>query len=117
MPCPREKCRRSKTDGYLSSTRTLGRRCHRKPDVPGQDIALKSVWHKCDTCNIKQSVGLYNPLFCGFLGKGSKGISYAVMAFWNCAEGVPVSKSVRQLELSEVTVQALYDRTTIIMAA
>ena len=100
VPCPRQKCLSSTQEGYLSNTKTLGKRCHSDQHAP--DKKLKTVWHRCDSCTIRQHVGLHNPIFAGFIGPGSNGISYAVLAFWNCVEGVAQSVTVRQLNTSEV---------------
>jgi hypothetical protein len=114
VPCPRKKCQDSDCQGYLSSTKTLG--SLRTSKDKGQDINSKTVWHACDVCNVHQSVALYNPIFAGFVGKTSRGVSIAVLAFWNALEGVPQTVTVRQLNIGEQLCQHLYFRANAIMA-
>jgi hypothetical protein len=107
-------------DGLLSDLQgvpcpRVRKRCFN--NVRGPDINLRTVWHKCDRCGVKQLPGLHNPLFAGFMGKGSYGVSYAVWAFWNCVQGVHISVTVRQLNINEKTCLAYYDRGNLIMAA
>ena len=115
VPCPREKCRVSKQEGYLSSKKTLGQRCHN--DEKGHNIELKTVWHRCDTCSVKQQITLHNPIFAGFTGKSAHGVSMALLAFWNCVEGASLVFTIRQLNIHENTCRAYYDRAKVIMAA
>ena len=115
VPCPRRKCQDSKVEGFLSNTKTLGRRIAKNDK--GKDIQLRTVFHRCDSCSVHQHVALHNPLFRGFIGCGSKGVSYAVQAFWNCVEGISPSHSARQFNIGESLCQRYYDRATLIMAA
>ena len=75
VPCPRVKCQSSKTEGFLSSRRVLGKRCW--SNCLGPDIATETVWHRCSVCRVKQSIGLHNPLYRGFCGPSSVGITKA----------------------------------------
>ena len=107
-PCPRQKCQDTEREGYISSTKTLGKLCVH--NSKGEDISLLTAYYSCDVCRTHQSVALYNPIFDGFLGKGAKGVSIAVLGFWNAVEGVPVGITVRQLNISEQLAQHLYFR-------
>ncbi|CAE8642611.1 unnamed protein product, partial [Polarella glacialis] len=115
VPCPRTACKDSSKEGYISSEKVLGRKSVN--NGKGPDIANRIVFHKCDVCGVRQTVGLRSPLFEGFAGKGSCGISYAVLAFWNCVEGVPLFVTVRQLNIGEKLCMAYYHRAATIMAA
>jgi hypothetical protein len=115
VPCPRQVCEDSLKEGFLSSNKVLGKMCFNKGH--SQNICLKTVYHRCDTCGIRQGVHLHNPIFEGFCGKGSLGISCAVLAMWNCVEGVPVSITVRQLNINEGLCMDYYKRANVIMAA
>ncbi|CAK0791686.1 unnamed protein product, partial [Prorocentrum cordatum] len=103
-PCPRGKCQSSKKSSFLEGAeKELGQlRCNAEK---GQDIIIETAWHACGVCRVHQSVALHNPLFSGLLGKGSKGVSMCVMAWWLAAEGVPESVAVRQLNIHEGVVQ------------
>ncbi|CAK0838633.1 unnamed protein product [Prorocentrum cordatum] len=103
-PCPRGKCQSSKKSSFLEGAeKELGQlRCNAEK---GQDIIIETAWHACGVCRVRQSVALHNPLFSGLLGKGSKGVSMCVMAWWLAAEGVPESVAVRQLNIHEGVVQ------------
>lgn len=115
VPCPRDVCQSSTNEGFISSEKVLGKRCCNKGR--GVNINSLTVWHACDVCRVHQSVALHNPLFKGFVGKGSKGVSFCVLAWWNCVEGVTVAVTVRQLNINEGVVQAYYKRARQIMAA
>ncbi|CAK0805234.1 unnamed protein product, partial [Prorocentrum cordatum] len=115
-PCPRGKCQSSKKSSFLEGgEKELGQlRCNAEK---GQDIIIETAWHACGVCRVHQSVALHNPLFSGLLGKGSKGVSMCVMAWWLAAEGVPESVAVRQLNIHEGVVQGYYARARAIMSA
>ncbi|CAK0793904.1 unnamed protein product, partial [Prorocentrum cordatum] len=115
-PCPRGKCQSSKKSSFLEGAeKELGQlRCNAEK---GQDIIIETAWHACGVCRVHQSVALHNPLFSGLLGKGSKGVSMCVMAWWLAAEGVPESVAVRQLNIHEGVVQGYYARARAIMSA
>jgi hypothetical protein len=99
VPCPRDKCERAGQQEWRSDEKVLGKRCVAKEAAP--DINIRSVWHRCRSCGIKQSIGIGNPLFEGFIGKGSLGLTPAVCAFWNCVEQVSATQTARQLGVSE----------------
>lgn len=86
-------------------------------DEKGPDINLKTVYSTCDVCRVMQSVALHNPIWQGFLGGGSYGISYALLAMWNCVEGASVSFTTRQLDINEATCSLFYHRANEIMSA
>jgi hypothetical protein len=86
----------------------LGKRCSK--DSAGQDINLSTVWHKCLCCRVPQS------LFEGFVGPGSYGISYVALAMWNAVQGVSLTDTLVQLNISEGTGVAFYKRAYAIMA-
>jgi hypothetical protein len=69
MPCPREACHVSSKKGFVSSDKVLGRRCCN--NERGLNIGLFTVWRKCDCCGVRQSIGLRNPLYAGFIGRSS----------------------------------------------
>jgi hypothetical protein len=115
MPCPRKACHVSSKKGFVSSDKVLGRRCCN--NERGLNIGLFTVWHKCDCCGVRQSIGLHNPLYAGFIGRSSWGITYATLAMWNCVEGATQSFTVRQLNIGERACRSFYDRACIIMAA
>jgi hypothetical protein len=115
VPWPRAQCQASSQEGYISSGKTLGRLCFNAGKGP--DISTLSVYHKCDVCGVRQSVALHNSVFDGFFrGGGSYGVTYAVLAFWNCVEGVSMSITVRQLNIGEELCTKLYWRASVIMA-
>ena len=95
----------------------MGKR--RASDKHGPNIHQKTVWHKCASweCRQRQGVALHNPLFSGFLGGNSHGVSLAVLAFWNAVEGAPQSLTIRQLGIGEELCSRLYDRAFAVMGA
>jgi hypothetical protein len=99
VPCPWEACETSSKEGFISNQKILGKRCVK--NERGPHINTASVWHKCDSSGVRQSVGLYNPLYAGFLGRGGHGITHAKLAMWNCVEGTTLSFTVRQLNIGE----------------
>ena len=113
-PCPREKCKTSEKVGFISSHKLLGHRIIRNNQGP--NINRRSAYHRCDTCGTRQLISMGNPIFRGFTGPGSYGISIVTMAMWNCVEGVTLSVSCRQLNINQKTCQAYYDRASLIMA-
>jgi hypothetical protein len=115
VPCPRQQCLESTTEGYVSSTKSLGKRT--TVESGSRDVNFGTVYYRCQCCRQKYSVGLHNPVFDGFLGGGSKGISYALFAMWNCVQGISIAATVRQLKIGEDLCRRYFDRATVIMAA
>jgi len=114
-PCPRPACEKVGQQDWRSDEKVLGKRCVSKH--AGLDISTRSVWHRCRSCNMKQSIGIGNPLFEGFIGKGSLGITPAASAFWNCIEEAPATTTARQLGVSEDSGAMFYDRCHEVLAA
>jgi hypothetical protein len=75
VPCPRQACKDSSKQGFLSNEKVLSQRCVNNEH--GIDINTLTVYHRCDVCRVKQSITLHNPLF--------EGLAMAsVMQFWRC---------------------------------
>ena len=114
VPCPREKCERAGQEQWRSDEKVLGRRCVAKGKA--EYISLRSVFHRCRSCGIKQSICICNPLFEGIISQGSLGMTPAVCSFWNCVEGVSITQTARQLNISAQSVALLYERCYEVMA-
>lgn len=115
VPCPRQECQESPTEGFLSSKKALGKLCFN--NCRSNNITTKTAYHRCDACRGRQGVHLHNPIFEDFCGKGSLGLNYALLAMWNCVEGVPIAITVRQLNIHEGLCAHYYRRANVIMAA
>ena len=101
---PRAACTAALQSRYYIDDRKLRKRWAAKGQ--GKDVIRKTVWYSCLSCRTRQSVALHSPLFDGFVGRRSLGVSYAVLAFWMWVEGASQTLTVRTLRVNEKVVSA-----------
>jgi ribosomal protein L32 len=109
-PCPNVKCEQQ-SKGY-GKVRGMGKLCKAKVTDKTLDmLCIRNVWHRCMSCRCRIPVTRGVPLF-----EGATWPSLALLAYWNCVEGVDMTACVRQLKVSEELVRRWYHTARVIMA-
>ena len=83
---------------------------------PRVKASRKTVWCSCLSCQVRQSVALHSPLFDGFVGRWSLGVTCAVLAFWMWVEGASQTLIVRTMRVNETVVWTYCLRACEVMA-
>ena len=109
-PCPNLKCEQQ-TCGY-GSRRVLGKlSASREVDTTVDVLSRENVSYRCQACRCRVPVTRGVPLF-----ENCTWPSLALLAFWNCLEGVDITTTVQQLSVCDDLVRRWHQATQVIMA-
>ena len=85
----------------------FGKKAVLGPLVEGQtileDISRRSLCYRCQACRARVTVNAGSPLFSS-VGAGQHSMSMAVLAMWNCVQGISLTHSVLQLNINATVV-------------